>query len=391
MYLRTLRQRPALIRSSLSLRNNITIERAFLSNVARRLQDSTTEKPRPTPRLDQQQDGHAQQARSRSIRPFTVLALFIPLGYALSWATERKNTSSYSQSADSFVRYTLVKKQEVTSTSAIFTLKPITTSSISTNEPGTERAITSVQFKQPQLQIARNYTLLPQSTAGDSQELSFLIRKERNGEVSGYLHRLPLGAEIELRGPVLDYVVPEGVQEVVFLAGGTGIVPALQVTAGLGAQARVHILWANRTRQDCLGGVSDTAVRQGWTSWLSDSFFQSNPPGAKENDTEKSSIVSIIDDYKRQSPDSGRLLVDYYVDEENTLIQREHVKGALRSAQPTSAREVAGGKLLLVSGPEGFINYWAGPKQWIDGREVQGPVGGVLSSLDLTGWEVVKL
>ena len=40
---------------------------------------------------------------------------------------------------------------------------------------------------------------------------------------------------------------------------------------------------------------------------------------------------------------------------------------------------------------DGFIEYWAGRKLWVDGREVQGPLGGVLGKMDLKGWSVVKL
>ena len=46
---------------------------------------------------------------------------------------------------------------------------------------------------------------------------------------------------------------------------------------------------------------------------------------------------------------------------------------------------------MFVSGPEGFVNAWAGPKEWRDGRELQGPLGGVLAKLDLKDWEIVKL
>ena len=99
----------------------------------------------------------------------------------------------------------------------------------------------------------------------------------------------------------------------------------------------------------------------------------------------KHQIVRELDEAKGVSDAIGRnLLVDYFVDEENTLIRPGVVNGLLRD--PTSGK-----KLLIVSGPEGFINYWAGPKQWLDGREVQGPLAGALGRMDTTGWEIVKL
>jgi hypothetical protein len=75
------------------------------------------------------------------------------------------------------------------------------------------------------------------------------------------------------------------------------------------------------------------------------------------------------------------------VDEEGTFIQSSDVQRLLQQ----SGSRTGGRRILFVSGPDGFINHWAAPKQWKEGREVQGQLGGVLSTLDLTGWEVVKL
>ncbi|KAK5172627.1 uncharacterized protein LTR77_002747 [Saxophila tyrrhenica] len=367
---------------------------AFLSTSAKRSEQGqqTTSAPRP------QQHGGEQQKKTGSIRPFTVLALFVPLGYALSWATNGGNGSTASSSADGFVRYTLARKEDVSSTSAIFTLEPATSSDSLARRSAAERAITSVQIKQPQLQIARNYTLLPSDTGTDSANLDLLIRKERNGEVSGYLHRLPLGSDIEVRGPVVDFAFPEGVDEVVFLAGGTGIVPAMQVAKALAGQARMHVLWASRCRQDCVGGISDTPPPQSWTSWLKAGIFGFDAGQVKEieHDRERSRVVLTLEQLKllppsgRTAHESPQLLVDYYVDDEDTFIQPGDIQRSLQSAYSTT-QQPGGRKLLLISGPEGFINYWAGPKQWLNGREAQGPLGGVLSTMSLAGWEVVKL
>ncbi len=92
---------------------------------------------------------------------------------------------------------------------------------------------------------------------------------------------------------------------------------------------------------------------------------------------------------KREHPSD--LLVDYLVDETGTFIDARTVQRLLRSdtTQPTASN--AGKKVVFVSGPEGFVSYWAGPKQWMNGHEVQGPLGGVLSTLDTSGWTIVKL
>ena len=88
---------------------------------------------------------------------------------------------------------------------------------------------------------------------------------------------------------------------------------------------------------------------------------------------------------------TATLLVDYYVDEENKMIRTEDVQAALKTLSSADGGSILDKKIIFVSGPEGLINYWAGPKQWTNGTETQGPLRGQLSTLDLNGWEVVKL
>lgn len=329
-----------------------------------------------------------------SLKPITLFAICIPLGYAISWGLKRQEADT-----DGFIKYTLANKQDVSSNSSIFTLTPKSSSTIRTDDPSLARIITSVQFKQPQLQIARSYTLLPPLDDQDPRELRFLIREERNGEVSGYLHRLPVGSELELRGLSAEYVLPEKIDTAVFLAGGTGIAPAMQVAKALVGEADVHILWANRRRDDCAGGVSDTASLAGSTSksmsWrtLFGLLSSSVEEKAVTQDKAKNTIVGQLDKLKAgtlssPSNERGSLVVDYFVDEEGTFIQPDQVSRVLRKEHSAS---VSGRKLLFVTGPDGFINHWAASKVWENGQEVQGPLGGNLSKMDLSGWEVVKL
>ncbi|TKA67290.1 hypothetical protein B0A55_09233 [Friedmanniomyces simplex] len=303
-------------------------------------------------------------------RVLAIFALGVPIGWGVHTLNDIRNGPSNSAKPTDFVKYALAAKEDISSTCSIFTLKPAQGSAMDTAQLYDQPAITSVQFKQPQLQIARSYTVLPPDEGQGPEELRFLIRKEQNGEVSGYLHRLALGSTIELRGPSVDYVLPGSAIEVVFLAGGTGIAPALQVAEKLEEAGTMHILWANRRREDCLGAIVDTGN-------------QAASPG-------KHAIVDQMESIKRRhtsGPDSKTaLLVDYYVDEESTFMRPADVAKLLGTAAQDSGK-----RLILVSGPEGFVNYWAGPKQWVGGREVQGPLGGALATLDLHGWQVVKL
>ncbi|KAK3115504.1 hypothetical protein LTR53_005080 [Teratosphaeriaceae sp. CCFEE 6253] len=328
---------------------------------------------------------------------YTRVLAFFALGIPVGWAIRDLNRDEGAARPTDFVQYTLTGREPISSTCSIFTFKPASSSAIDIDQLHAAHAITSVQFKQPQLQIARSYTVLPPMEGQAPDELRFLIRKEQRGEVSGYLHRLPTGAAVEMRGPNVEYTLPQNVTEVVFLAGGTGIAPALQVANALAGHGRVRILWANRKREDCVGGSSDTqaaaAAGSSLFSWWSTSTTKPMPePNLPDKllDTGAHPVVKQIDDMKRRpsSVAHGGLLVDYFVDEEGSLVRPTDVT---RSLESVSTTQQTGARLLLVSGPEGFVNYWAGPKEWIGGREQQGPLGGALAILDLHGCQVIKL
>lgn len=164
--------------------------------------------------------------------------------------------------------------------------------------------------------------------------------------MSRYLYSLPEGATVELRGPHTDYTYTpsdlSGEQKVVFFAGGTGIAPALQVASSLlgeggeGGKGRAEILWAVRRREETMGPMADVVAR----------------------------LVRQVD-----PQEVGRLVVRVFVDGEGGIGVRD-VEAAVR-----------GGARVFVSGPEGFVGWIAGPKDFRDGREEQGPVGGMVGSV----------
>lgn len=324
-------------------------------------------------------------------------AVGLPLGYYFSDYLPLRKGNSLSDPSE-FVKYTLIGKENVSSTCAIFRLKPSTGTAVDLDDPNLERAITSVEFKQPQLQIARSYTCLPQADGQHEDELRFLIRREQKGEVSNFLHRLPEGAELETRGLHPEFVLPENVNSVAFLVGGTGIAPAAQAADMLSSEADVHILWASRRREDCIGGYNDTQPEGrsvGWNFWGASKAAKRGEKGEDLPNAEKGALVALLENLKKRSAGADgrtrRLTVDYFVDEEGSFIRPEDVKRMLYQLSRSQKDTDSGRNILFVSGPEGFLRYWAGAKQWSNGREVQGPLRGVLSTLDLSGWDVVKL
>ncbi|RVX71394.1 hypothetical protein B0A52_04966 [Exophiala mesophila] len=298
-----------------------------------------------------------------------------------------------------FVKYSLVAKEPVSKSASIFQLVPKDNKYLTEIDQSFsdlfKSGIWSVEFKQPQLQIVRAYTPLPPSVAADQEQnknngLRFLIRHDARGEVSSYLHRLPLGADIEVRRPsVSEYPISKHVRQVIFLAGGTGIAPALQVAHALfegGAEdgvdhprkdCKLHILWANRTRDDCIGGVSDQASGQ-QSKWYS--FLYNSQKSTKQNSSigPQGAMVQELESLKKRHP--GQITVEYFVDEEGTFINETAVCNALgRLPSPSPGHDQSHGpskaeRQLLISGPDGFISYLAGPKMWRNGVEEQGPL-----------------
>ncbi|TRX88226.1 hypothetical protein FHL15_010881, partial [Xylaria flabelliformis] len=258
----------------------------------------------------------------------------------------------------------------------------------------------SVEIKQPQLQIARHYTPLPpfpmlagspsagkrnSSEDGSTNELQairkmdvglvheeqdeqtdlrILIRRMDGGEMSNYLSRQRVGDTIWLRGPHLGSDIPRRLGEgsghasgtefvhggsqrgVVFLAGGTGIAPALQIAhklldshnSGSPMESRPHvsILWANRWGIDALGREQASSGQEKPNSWFR--FWGgggSNPSTnlkerGKQTDKEPSSSLALqIQDLKRRHP--SHFQISYFVDDENSFIEAHDIEAALSS------------------------------------------------------------
>ena len=301
------------------------------------------------------------------------------------------------RSRSSFVAYNLVRREPVSSTASIFHLAPTSRSNdYEKYKTAWGQGIWNFQIKQPQIQIVRAYTPLPPTDGGSNDgygALRFLIRRDAEGELSNYLHVLPIGARIELRGPNLEYVVSEQAKQVVFLAGGTGIAPALQLAhamfessadsegKNLDIKKRLHILWANRRREDCVGGhngsfpaASTEPPRGLWSLFTK----KTTSDIAETQAVEAGPIVRELDALARANP--GQITVEYFVNEEDTFINAKAVNRALGVFDDRPTSEAVGDpqekeqRQIIISGPPGFIAYLAGPKEWRNGREEQGEV-----------------
>lgn len=338
-------------------------------------------------------------SKTRAFRPRHVIffGLWGVLGYYGYAQLQEK------QDDDGFYKYKLIAKEPVSSTASVFYLKPKDRKidhDFEVYRDAWKECVWNVYFKQPQLQIIRAYTPLPpQDTSEQNEQLRFLIRRDEHGEVSRYLHGLPVGTDIGLRGPNMEYRVSPEAKRVTFFAGGTGIATALQFAYAMfdgqnqpskvenvAAQSKkLHILWANRKREDCVGGVSDIAARsipEKSLGWLS----SSSAPGSMANtrsqeSTEQGIVVRELERLKKRYP--GQITVEYFVDEESTYITEETIVQALAGFDATAPANKAFKSTIeqqiIISGPEGFISYIAGPKEWKNGREDQGRLGSLIA------------
>ncbi|KAJ4148281.1 hypothetical protein LMH87_002760 [Akanthomyces muscarius] len=364
--------------------------------------------------------------QSRTINSTVALLLLIGggAGYYLS------TTSSHDKvlNQDTFVSYTITSRETISATSFIFTVAPQhpnPSPSFLTSDPSNQPATTawryplwSVEIKQPEVQIARNYTPLPplEGERLEDGKLRFYVRSIPGGEMSTYLGRLGVGREVWLRGthPGFDVAARLGSQRnIVFLAGGTGVAPAMQVAKAVldsHADARFTLLWAIRSREE-LQQAPDVPRRRpassSWWNWLGSS------PGPQPTEARY----------------GDRLRIHVGIDDESSQFRESHIATAVQSPtavptppnapdcqphnqkfhapasefEPTGARPCTcqtdrrGKNLLMVSGPEGFISHYAGPKVWLGGAETQGAVGGVAGELRrrnagfAADWLVLKL
>ena len=292
----------------------------------------------------------------------------------------------------------------------------------------------SVEVKQPELQVAREYTPLPPSAVVEegSGEVRLYIRRMEKGEVSGYLARLGVGEVVELRGPrggfdvrgrVGSVIEGEEKKKVVFLAGGTGIAPALQAARTLLEKTEgveMEVVWANRRREDCVadndnGGV--VAMLEAFRTRYPARFRYSCTVD-EEGSVIDAGTITRSTELAVPAPAPARSLLamlGFWAGragrESSTAPAVPAVAVAVDSAAcayhgakklavsddrdaPAGAggeqcqcrdvhgNRVTGGKnLLIVSGPDGFVAHYAGAKVWGVGKELQGPVKGVIGDL----------
>lgn len=419
--------------------------RGFTSTTLKRNADRPTSHEKKTPRR----------------RPWAILTIAVLGAALLSATTDTGNPfgrkSKGVLNGESFVPFKVVSTERTSPTTFILTVSapaPHHADNAALVRDAWAHGLWSVEIKQPQLQIARNYTPLPPAVAaadGDgtsaAAQLRFLVRRYDGGEMSTYLSRLGPGDDVWLRGPHLGFDVAARLgaagERVVFLAGGTGVAPALQVArhllslrqggGGEDGKLSMEIIWASRSRADCAGCPRLLQQDGGRGFWgrLASVSGGSGPAGGQDiegiqhpvlrelralqaayrsrghelefrcvADDEAGAIsgadvTRVIECSPTQSPSSvvgvPTERASCYYHSQRLLQQSTQDSDAGLKGQggPDTAAGacVCGGKgangknLLMISGPDGFVSAYVGRKVWAEGAERQGPVGGLVRQL----------
>ncbi|KAG5936254.1 hypothetical protein E4U60_002677 [Claviceps pazoutovae] len=387
---------------------------------------------------------HHKQAR---VLPSVAIALAI-LGTASYFLAPSSRSSTLNEST--FVPYTITACDAISPSSVLFTITPPHQHGASSLPYLAPQASTqwkhplwSVEFKQPEVQIARYYTPLPPHHDEDPRDgkLRFYVRAVNGGEMSNYLRRLRVGNEVYLRGPHPGFDVLGRLgacKNVVFLAGGTGVVPGMQVARAVlenDDSAQMKLLWAVRKREEAqsVSSAGQQQQRQPW--WKVWTTGIQSAAVLTEMTTDLENPSAIAEELMRLKDRFGsRLQIRLAVDEENTQFTAKEIQSALRTCQeirtpvamavgkgclfhdqllhvqasefedPGSACRCEvdlggrpGKNLFMVSGPDGFVTHYAGQKRWLGGTLTQGSVGGVVGQLQTrdvslaSDWLVLKL
>ncbi|ORY74813.1 hypothetical protein BCR37DRAFT_352426 [Protomyces lactucae-debilis] len=211
------------------------------------------------------------------------------------------------------------------------------------------RPVASISVCDPSLNIQRPYTVL--SHDAEQGILSILVKRYDDGDMSRFIHGKRVGGTLQLRAHPSAYIMPDyqarGIQQVMCVVGGTGVVVAIQLAEALLKQAdtmpRVGIVYASRCRQERV-------------------------------------LQDRLDAIVEQS--NGHVTVRYVEDDTEGFVSQKHLQDALGLKSGWFKQPTADGNTthVIVCGSDGFVAHIAGYKP----ERGQGEVGGLLAQMHLT-------
>lgn len=320
----------------------------------------------------------------KTLKVCIVFALLLTFGESVRLATRPDKIFVPSQ----FTPFTIVSRELVSPSSAILTIRAnsswwtwfttwILIAPASVYDRYWRKGIWSVEIKQPSRAQSYMpvYPIWPESAIGSGvEDLRFLVETNSEDELSNYLFGLREGSEVELRGPNFEFEMPKNVEQIVFLASGTGILPAIQTILAFRWPniPRIKILWVNGRSKEHVGDGTD---------------FPDDQTSAKRRET-------LDFQFEKLKPKKWpfKYKIDCVVDDERVFIDDDQIRSMVNDLDVKST-EKKGSKLLFVSGPEEFVTHLAGPKKMLeaDGKQGQGNLGGIIGKMGLQGWTVFKV
>ncbi|KAK9471617.1 uncharacterized protein V1510DRAFT_380673 [Dipodascopsis tothii] len=284
----------------------------------------------------------------------------------------------------------------------------------------------SIEVKQPDLQIVRRYTPLPlfymlaldpgrgedDKTArkkallrvlgsnDDEGKFVLMVKRYADGEMSRWLTSLPVGSSVEIRGPFTELALPSELSptdliphprrpmldspskmrsdsyplartnDLLFLAGGTGVAPVLQMLFSRNPpKGQVKVLYSVRDKREIpFPRLLYFLERTGRADFSI--FVDAERKTVKASDVpgpDEASAARVL----KYDEASAKL-----VDEVKTAPEFEVARKKLLGERPFRP------SLAVVCGPEGYVASMAGRRS-LSRENPQGAVGGLLKE---RGW-----
>ncbi|CEP60691.1 oxidoreductase LALA0_S01e16754g [Lachancea lanzarotensis] len=285
-------------------------------------------------------------------------------------------------SPDHFIPYKITYNDEIDSEHFMLELTPARPQKIDWWKAMSSGKLWSIEIKQPEIMVVRNYTPLPLEHVGNGQirtfpegsfkdgKLFFYLKKYKHGEVARWLSKLPEGHTVELRGPYVDYEMPS--QSISSSAGKVKDRVSYDVvtfTAGTGIAPVAQMLLTNKAHFGRVLMLHSCGARQ-----------------------ELGPLQPLLE----EAQNNKRIQLHYYESRHGRDIRKIPYEVLALLPTPYSAESAPVEEnsastvnpiLALVCGPDSYINTVAGPKYGL----LQGPIQGILAQRSWNNSNVYKL
>lgn len=325
-------------------------------------------------------------------------------------------------SPTAFTQYRITCKQQISDDTILLEISPKYAATKSMLESGATlwnaKKLWSIQIKHPMIQIARNYTPLPiyfmqsdrvgeaplvrmMGSATDEGRMSLLIKRYEDGEMSRYLHSLPVGSDIDVRGPFVDckfpYTqadsqplrqpmldVPSRMSPEKELDPNSGIIKApnfAMFTAGTGITTAFQLLLSPHNPPRGFVDVYHSARKMEDVPFQRYMLFLESVGRAKFHiflDDEKRFIS--LKDIPSPHKDNGEVIDQPGALSVDKLVPRKYTSAVQQCMDKDNVGAYSEGvSYAVVCGPPGYITYVAGNPGYDNVTPIEGLLG-------LKGW-----